>query len=65
MLPELLRALRICGWPMLGGADAAPGPPKVPPTASGLAARASVPPLKASPVGVVALRGVAAILSGF
>lgn len=59
LLPELLRALRICGCPTPGGADAAPGPPMVPPTASGLAATVRLPPAKASVLGLVALGGVA------
>ena len=58
LLPELLRALRICGWAMLGGADEAPAPPKVPPTATGLDAGVRVPPPKAELPGAVELTGL-------
>lgn len=57
--PELLRADRMLGVATLGGVDAAPGPPKVPPALTGLEAGAYVPPANASPVGVVAFGGVA------
>ena len=61
--PELLRADRMLGVATLGGVDAAPGPPKVPPALTGLEAGAYVPPANASLVGFVAFGGVAVAIS--
>ena len=54
--PELLRALRMGGWPG-AGKPLAPGPPKVPLTAVGVLAGVRVPPPKASLRGAVAASG--------